>query len=123
MDLHQQAPDPVAGGGHLADDRQLSDLRVFQAEWTQCVRQGAGSFSDDGRVAGICFRFAGVQISDAPHGQTGRVPHEDAFGIGVGDRQSANGFGLVNDEEDLAAPLELLNHGAQSCLVVGERLS
>ena len=27
----------------------------------------------------------------------------------------------LGDEEDLAAPLKLLDHGAQSCLVVGER--
>ena len=62
-----------------------------------------------------------MQIGDAPHRQAGQIAHEDAFGIGDCDGQSADGFGLVDDEEDLAAPHELLDHGAQSCLVVGER--
>ena len=62
-----------------------------------------------------------MQIGDAPHRQAGQIAHKDAFGIGDCDGQSADGFGLVDDEEDLAAPHELLDHGAQSCLVVGER--
>ena len=43
------------------------------------------------------------------------MTHEDAFGVRDSDGQSADGFGLVDDQEDLAAPLELLDHGTQSC--------
>ena len=62
-----------------------------------------------------------MQVGDATHRQAGQIPHKDAFGIGDGDGQRADGFGLVDDQEDLAAPLELLDHGAQFCFVVGER--
>ncbi len=129
VDLHQQPPDPVARRGHLPDDvivesaqhRQLRDLLVFEVNRAEGVRQSARSFGDDRRVTGIRLRFAGVQVGDAPHRESRQIAHENTFGIRDSHRQRADGFGLVNDQEHGAADLELLDHGPQFGLVVGER--
>lgn len=75
VDLHQKPPDPVTRGGHLAhkvvvesaEQRQLGDLLVLEADCPQSMWKRPGRFGDDRSVAGIGLRFAGVQISDAPH--------------------------------------------------------
>jgi hypothetical protein len=43
----------------------------------------------------------GVQVRDAPHGQTGQVADHNALCLGHGDRQGADGRGLVDDQQDL----------------------
>lgn len=49
-------------------------------------------------IAGIGLRFAGVQISDAVHGQSGQIGDEYAFSAGDGYGKRANGGRLIDDE-------------------------
>lgn len=56
-----------------AEHGELSELLTGHSKRAQCMRHRASGFGDDRGVAGIGLGFAGVQISDATHGQSGEV--------------------------------------------------
>jgi len=84
------------------------------------VRQGPGGFGNYRCVSGVRFGLAGVQVSDAPHGQTGQVADHDALCLGHGDRQGADGGGLVDDQQDPSLACYGRDDGAQLGLVLGQ---
>jgi hypothetical protein len=115
VDLGEETADAVARGGDLADDivveaakhRELSNLLIGQLQRPQSVREAPCGLGDDRRVAGVGLRFARVQVRDTAHRQARQVAHEHAFRLGDGNREGADGRGLIDDEEDLAVLLQL----------------
>ena len=63
------------------------------------MRHGAGGLSDDVGVSGVGLGLAGVQVRDAAHRQARQVADQNAGGLGHGDRQGADGGGLVHDQQ------------------------
>ncbi|KVF62708.1 hypothetical protein WJ17_29375 [Burkholderia vietnamiensis] len=127
MDLGKQPANAVAGLRDLsgkvvveaAQHGAFGELLIGQPRRGQCVRHRASGFGDDRGVAGIGLGFAGMQISDAAHGQSGQIGDEYAFSAGDGDRKRADGGRLIDDEQQSTVSLEFGDEGAQLGLVVG----
>lgn len=62
--------------------------------------QRAGGFSDDGGITGIRFCLTWVQVGDAAHRQPGQIGDRNGLGLSDRDRQSADGGGLVDDDQE-----------------------
>ena len=77
---------------------------------------------DDRGIAGVGLGFARVQVRDAPHCQPRQVAHEHVFGLGDGDRQGADGRGLIDDEQDLPMSFQLPDQLAELRFVIGQCL-
>ncbi|KWF38600.1 hypothetical protein WL88_25325 [Burkholderia diffusa] len=127
MDLSKQAANAVAGLRDLsgevvieaAEHGEFGELLVGQSKRAQRMRHRASGFGDDGGVAGIGLCFAGVQISDAAHGQSGQIGDEYAFSAGDGYRKRTDGGRLIDDEQQSTVSFEFGDEGAQLGLVVG----
>lgn len=70
-------------------------------------------------IAGIGLGFAGVQIGNAAHGQSGQIGDEYALSAGDGYRKCADGGRPIDDEQQSIVSLELGDEGSQLDLVVG----
>ncbi|KGU75707.1 hypothetical protein BBL_1826 [Burkholderia pseudomallei MSHR1328] len=127
MDLSKQAANAVAGLRELsgevvieaAEHGEFGELLVGQSKRAQRMWHRAGGFSNDRGVAGIGLGFAGMQISDAAHGQSGQIGDEYAFSAGDGYRKRTDGGRLIDDEQQSTVSLEFGDEGAQLDLVVG----
>ncbi|MGF6439351.1 hypothetical protein QF001_000106 [Paraburkholderia youngii] len=86
------------------------------------MRHRTGGLGDDCGVAGVCLGLTGVQVGNAAHRQSGQIGKQNAFIACDGQRQCADGGGLIDNEEKTAMGLEFGDEGAQFGLVVGERL-
>lgn len=130
MDLGKQPANAVAGLRDLsgevvieaAEHGEFGELLVGQSKRAQRMRHRASGFGDDRGVAGIGLGFAGVQISDAAHGQSGQIGNEYAFGAGDGYRKRTDGGRLIDDEQQSTVSLEFGDEGAQLGLIVGQCL-
>ncbi len=127
MDLRKQPANAVAGLRDLsgevvieaAEHGEFGELLVGQSKRAQRMWHRASGFGDDRGVAGIGLGFAGVQISDAAHGQSGQIGDEYAFSAGDGYRKRTDGGGLIDDEQQSTVSPEFGDEGAQFDLVVG----
>ena len=131
VELGEQAAYPVGGAGGLggevlveADQHgQLGGDLVGQFQRAQGVRHGAGGVRDDGGVLGVGLGLAGVEVGDPAHGQAGQVGDAAARVAGDGQRQGADGGGLVHDHQHGAELRgQLVEDGPQFRLAVGQRL-
>ena len=110
MDLGEQVPDPVRGGGDLRDEvvvdtaehAQVGGLLVGKDDRAQGAGHGAGGLGNDRRVASIGLGLARMEIGDAAHGRAREVSDHHAHVLSGGQRQCADRGGLVDDHEDLA---------------------
>ena len=63
-----------------------------------------------------------MQISDTTHRQTWNVTDQDTLSLGHSYRQSANGRGLIHDQQNGALAGHSLDDGTEVCLVLGQCL-
>lgn len=129
VDLGEQAADPVAGLGDLPGQVQVEAgehaqggfVLVRDHDAAQGVGHGACRFGDDERVLFIGFRGARVHVCDPAHAQPGQVGDRDAQVLGHRDGQGADGRRLIHDHQHGALGTQLLVHGDEFGLVVGQR--
>ncbi len=130
-ELGEQAADAVAGAVGLAGEvlvetdqhRQLRGDLVGQDQGAQGVGHGAGGVRDYGRVLRVGLGLAGIEIGDPAHREPGQVGDLAAGVPGDGQREGADGCGLVHDHQNGAelGP-ELVEDGPQLRLAVRQRL-
>ncbi len=107
VDAGKQAADAVAGACRLArevvveadQDTELGEGFIAGVDAAQRVRHGAGRVGDDVGVAGVGLGLSRIEIGNAPHRQARQVGDVMAAGTGDGDRQGADGVGLVDHDQ------------------------
>ena len=114
MYLCQQTSDAVASLGDLtsqviveaAQHRELCDFVISQLKRTQRMRHAACRFRNDVCISRIRLGFTRVQIGDPTHRKSRRIGDCNAFSPRHGNRQSAYGRRLVDNEKHAAMLFE-----------------
>jgi hypothetical protein len=131
VELGEQAAYPVAGAGGLgrevlveADEHgEFGGDLVGQFQRAQGVRHGAGGVRDHRGVLRVGLRLARIQVGDPAHRESGQVGDLAACIAGNGEREGADGGGLVHDHQDGAELRgQLVEDGPQFRLAVGQLL-
>ncbi len=127
----EQAAYAVAGAGGFCGEvlveagqhRVLGGDLVGPFQRPQGVGRGAGGVRDVRGVLRVGFRRARAEVGDPLHREFGQVGDLAARIAGDGQRQRADGRGLVHDHQDGAElGLELVEAGPQFRFAVGHRL-